>query len=289
MGIETAALVGMGVAGLGGALSGNRANAQNKRAQQAQNRQIQQQVGGMMQGGPTAAEQGLAQLLKSRMGTGTDSMMQSMNRSGQSGTAANTAVDGFLTQLLGGGQGFDNTAMFRALQTQDATNVNDQVAGLRGGMGNLGRRFGSASGVAEALLRERAAASSATRNAGIASTSFESNAGRQLQAAGLLSGREQFAQNFGLQERQIGQNDFSQLLSGYGQLGQLGQSRTGQNAQLLSLLAGQPVGQSQPNQLWDQLGQASTLPFLRGLQGGMRLPTQGQIAGAWNPNTFLGF
>lgn len=223
----TAGLILSAGSSLYGAYSGNKTNQKNLDAAQQRQQKIEATATPYLQNGPNQ----FAQML-----------LQSIGGSGTGTQGFNTGQDGFMQFLRRGGEQFDNSAQFKALGAVDAANLGEQIAGLRAGAGSLGQRFGTGMNRNEALLRSTSLAQTGARNAGIASQSFESGAQRGLQAQSLLS----------------------QIIS---QAGSFQQAQQGQNINILSLLAGQPIGQQQPNQLPGAAGDIGQLlmflPFLK--------------------------
>jgi hypothetical protein len=234
---------------------------------------------------------------------GQDSLLQMMRSSPD--YQANASLDSALQGILGG-KPFDTTDQFSTLGALSDQDVQRQVAGLHASAGSLGQRFGTASGNAEGLLRSTAATNLAAQRAQIAQNAFNVNQQNILGAAGLAGGREGAMNNFvlqalqqrigaaqaagqlGLQGRQLssqeqqfnsGQqqqnNQFlnSFMLQALAQAGGLQQGANSQNAQLLAILAGQPVPQGQPSAIPGAAGDISQMallwPFLQGiLKGG---------------------
>lgn len=224
----------------------------------------------------------------------------------------NAGQDSYMQLLKSGGSPFDTSSMFSALAPLDQRAIDQQVAQLQGSQGSLGSRFGTATADRESNLRRDFLQNITARNAGIQQQSYEAAQGRVANAAGGLqsgglqqmsllaqiaqanAGAQNQAGQFNAgsanqagqfnagQEMQTGQfnqaaqqtwNSFmSQIL---GQAGGLQAQQQGQNAQLLSIMAGlQPPGvpQQQPSALPGGLGDIGQLlmflPFLRGMGGG---------------------
>lgn len=228
----TLGLIGAGASGLYGAVSQNKTNKANLNAATARQNKIDSYAMPYLQQGQNP----FAQMLIRSVG-GTQGF--------------NSGQDGFMQFLNRGGAQFDNSEQFKALNVLDQRGIGEQVAQLHGSAGSLGQRFGTAMNRNEGNLRRDALQNIGARNAGIASSSFESGAQRGLQAQGLLA----------------------QIL---GQAGGLQQGQQNSNVNILSLLAGQGVPQQQPNALPGAAGDISQLlmflPFLRGLGGGGQRP-----------------
>lgn len=302
MGVDplTLGLILAGGSAVGGAVSGDRANARNTRAQQqalaAQAHQqalINSMAGGQMQTGQNP----FAQMLMARLNGGqggftaptplTTPNISSDFVTGNQGF--NSGQDALMQMIRGGGQPFDTSKQFAALAPLDQRLIDQQVAGLRGSSTSLGQRFGTATMGAERMLRGNFAQDIAARNAGIQSSAYESAQGRNLSAAGQLQQGglsqaqllSQIAQANAGNQMQTGQFNsaqnqaWNQFISGViGQAGGFQQGQQNQNAQLLAIMAGlQPGGaaQFQPSGLPGAFGDIGQLlmflPFLRGLQG----------------------
>jgi hypothetical protein len=171
---------------------------------------------------------------------GQDSLMQMLRAT----PASN--VNRSLEAVLGGqGNPFDTSSMFETLGKVDRRNANQQVADLRGGMGGLGERFGSALMGAETALRQNMAADTGARNAQIQQGSYESAQGRLLQAASQLAARDQFTAGLAGTIRQGGmdlgqlfmQNNQANNAAG-AQAASMNQQNRNFGAQLLQMLLG---------------------------------------------------
>jgi hypothetical protein len=266
IGTGTAMALGMGANMLGGLLKGRGANKAAKK-QNAYNQQAQQQFMGMMQPGVSPLEtmgMNMLQGMQGAPGAGMNMMapdgggpglmpggmpMVNMMAPGQN---FNTGQDGLMQSLrsdpqtkvdetLGGighegGNPFNTSELFRALGVMDQENTNQAVAQTRAGASGLGHRFGSYMANQEGNMRTQANNAAAARNAQIGMQSHEGAQARAMQALGMLSGREQFNTQAGMQ----GQQNQMQLLQTL--LGAQ-QGRMGQNMQLAQLGygAGQPV------------------------------------------------
>lgn len=196
--------IGLGVAAGGqvlGAISGDRANARNQRAQTAwQNKIFGQGQSLMGQGQDYGPE--IQKFLSTLQGTGPnqftgegDINLDSLF-SGTGFNAGNDALnqvirggtdkgaDSYLQSLVaGGGNPFDTSDMFKALGAQDEQNLTRSTAQLRGGAGSLGQRFGSALADRESALRATDLTNRGARNAGIQQASYEAGQGRAMGAA----------------------------------------------------------------------------------------------------------
>lgn len=299
----TLGLILAGGSAVGGAVTGDRANARNSRAQQqalaAQQRQ-QAMVNQYAQAGMQQGQNPFAQMLMARLNGGaggftaptpiTAPTIDTGIATGNQGF--NAGQDGFLQMLRRGGNPFDTSAQFAALAPLDQRLIDSQVAGLRGSSTSLGQRFGTATTGAERLLRGNFAQDISARNAGIQSSAYEAAQGRTmgaaqglqqggLQQAGLLAqiaqanaGNQMNAGQFNTTMNQ-GWNQF--ISSIIGQAGGFQNAQNSQNAQLLSIMAGlQPPGavQGQPSQLPGALGDIGQLlmflPFLTQMRGGQQ-------------------
>lgn len=233
------------------------------------------------------------------MNAGQDGLLQMMRRGGQ--------IYGD-----GGGQQdavFNNSELFKSLEPLDQRLIDRNVSQLRAGTGSLGQRFGTAMAQNEARLREQLGQDVLARNAGLLRDSYESAQNRSLQAGlGLTSALGQSdtlnqqaklanqgvqaqyglhaadianqAGQFNAQQR-MGQNQFAAgqgniynqfTLGALGQLAGMDQQRFGNQANLISLLAGLPMAQAQPSAYPGALGDISQMamlfPYLQGILGG---------------------
>lgn len=203
MGVDPVTL-GLGAAAGGqilGAISGDRASARNTRAQQKWQQQIfgtgQQLMGSGQDYGPE-----IQNFLKTLQGSGPDQFSgagdinldnlfagtgfnagnDALNQVLRGGT--DKGADSYLQSLVaGGGNPFDTSDMFNKLGALDEQNLNKSVAGLRGGAGSLGARFGSALADRETNLRLQDLTTRGARNAGIQQSSYEAGQGRAMGAA----------------------------------------------------------------------------------------------------------
>lgn len=184
------------------------------------------------------------------LNTGQDGLLQMLNRGPADVNLAGNieGLDTNLRDILGGNTQFDNSALFSALQAQDKTAQTDALTALRGSYGSLGQRFGSANMTNEAKLLTDLANNNATRNAQIASTSFENAQNRRLSAGSLLSGlegsrnqRSLDVAGLNLQDLGLKQNAAS-LLAQLGQTGALARLSTAQQLALANQAANLQAG-----------------------------------------------
>jgi hypothetical protein len=166
---------------------------------------------------------------------GQDGLLQMMRR--DVSAPRDASID---PMLQSGTQQFDNSALFRALAPQDNQLLDEQVNQLRGSAGSFGQRFGSEMIKREGNMRQTFANNIAARNAGIQQQSFEAAQGRNLQGAGIQSGREQFFGQIPFQNAQLQQQ-------AAGQAGQLGQANQGLNLQAQQFNVGQNQNAQQFN------------------------------------------
>lgn len=188
-----------------GGISGDRANARNQRAQsQWQNKIFG--AGEALKGQEQSMSPEIQKLLDQLTGTGPEKFggmgdidinslfkdsgfnagNDALNQVLRGGT--DKGADSYLRSMMeGGGLPFDTSDMFSKLGTMDEMNLTKSVAGLRGGAGSLGQRFGSALGDRESSMRSTDLATRGARNAGIQQGSYEAGAGRALGAAGQLN------------------------------------------------------------------------------------------------------
>lgn len=199
--------------------------------------------------------------------TGQDAIMQMLNRGITLPTDASLGED-----LRSAGQKFDTSDLFASLAPQDARMLDEQVAQLRGSFGTLGQRFGTAAGQQERQLRGNFIQDVAARNAGIAQTSFENAANRNLQGLTLQAQREQFLSQLPLMQGQYQLSLADALQRGgldqAGLLAQIAQANAASQNAAGQFNAGQQAQTSQFNagqsQLWNQflssvIGQAGGL------------------------------
>lgn len=236
-----------------GGLFGSRTNAANRRSANRHYNQLNQYVSQNMgpSQSPYAAE--LMQFMQGMRPTGTqganagqDALMQMLRRE-------YSAPD-----MSGATQRFDNTDLFRALQSQDTERMNEQIAGLQGSAGTIGQRFGTAMNRNEADMRRGMANDQAVRNAGISSSSFEAQQQRLLQALGLQTQDRQAFDNRYMQAAQgldQSTNAYNQLMmQGYGQAAGMQAQQQQSNTSLMALLAGIQPPQQQNSLIPQMLG-----------------------------------
>lgn len=255
-----------GIGSLFGAHNQDTANRQNLQAQQERYNQLLGMVNGQMQSGPNpysskilgflnqqqpqgqtynAAQLGnfgtlgqpgqvAPQMVTGTQGNnaGQDALMQMMNR--DISAPRDPSIDPMLQSGLGS---FDNSSLFNALAPLDQQTLDQQVSQLHGSAGSFGERFGTAMMDNERKLRTDFANNIAARNAGLQQQSFENAANRNLQGAGIQTGREQFFGQQPFQNAQLQQgaaNAFAQNalgLGGQSLQAQLANQQAGLNAQ----------------------------------------------------------
>jgi hypothetical protein len=194
-------------------------------------------------GSPQQVQSGNVAVGTSGFNAGQDGLLQMMRRD------VGAQRDGSIDPMLQAGTGqFDNSKLFASLAPQDAQLLDEQTNALRGSAGSFGQRFGSQMMKNEGMMREQFANNIAARNAGIVQQSFESSANRNLQAAGVQAGREQF---FGQQPMQNAQLQLQAAQAAQqGGLGLAGMDLQAQQANQSSGLQAQQfnVGQNQQAQ-----------------------------------------
>lgn len=279
--------LGAGLAGMSvlGGVMGQR--GQNQAQDEAKRRyaELQGLITGQMQNGPSAWENQMqsflgkmspmSQLPNAAQQGSQDALMQMMNRDpaaalGQAGTT--------LSDLSATGGAQNIQSLIDSIQGVQGKDLQNQVAGLRGRNTSLGQRFGSASGKNEAILRSNLGAKNNASLADVINQSRESAQNRRLQASGTLGGLlqagqgQQFGaasqlgqQGLGMQQlnSQNMQNFMMNQLQGMQMGGGMMNQRQGQNANLLSLLSGQPAQQAgNMNPLMSGMQEAAFMPML---------------------------
>lgn len=169
----------------------------------------------------------------------------------------NTGQDALMQMLRAEPTGTEE--LFEAWEPLERRALESAMADAWGQAGGLGQRFGSAMIREEGRVRGEAAENAAARRAQTAVQLQESQAGRQLQAADLLGGRQ-------LGMGQLILQALAQQISGASALAGAEANRSGADAQLLSILAGQPIASTGPSAMpgaISGIGQImSLLPFL---------------------------
>jgi len=179
---------------------------------------------------------------------GQDALLQAMRADPLSKIPGQQGLDTNLAAMASGKNMFNNSDLFSALNQQDNTNINNQVAALHASAGSLGERFGTAMNANEATLRANALNNIAVRNGQLASQSYESAQQRALSALGQQVGLQGQNQNYALAGANYGLNAAqaaAQSLFGTQNLNsQIGLANaanqlqaSGQNAQLLQQVA----------------------------------------------------
>lgn len=210
--------------------------------------------------------------------TGQDGLLQMMNKN------ISAPHDASIDPMLQAGTGqFDNSALFKSLAPQDKQILDEQVNQLRGSAGSFGQRFGSQMMKQEGNMRGQFANNVAARNAGIQQQSFEQAAGRNLQGAGIQTGREQFFGQQPFQNAQLQMQAAQGLQQGGLQQAGLGlqaqQFNVGQNQQAQQFNAQNAINASLASQgIAAQLGQANASNQLQAGQFNAQLGQQGQLA-----------
>jgi hypothetical protein len=183
-------------------------NAQNKKQQY-----VQGMATGMFQNGPSDWESAISQMiggmksptaLDPNMGAidigsitaganpGNDALMQFMRA--DPSRQLNAGTTAALTGMMNNPAQFDASSAFSGLAANDARTIQNAMTSLTGSFGGLGQRFGTAAMRQASDLQGNIAGQIGARNAGIAQTSFADAQARAMQAAGILTGREQFGQ-----------------------------------------------------------------------------------------------
>lgn len=135
---------------------------------------------------------------------GNDALMQLLRANPQ--VQMNQSTDSALQSILGGdGSQFDASKAFGLLAGQDQYQTKQALTNLQGQAGSLGQRFGSANQKQASDLLANITGQLDARNAQISQSAFEAAQARRLQAAGLLTGREEFGLGLGQQnlDRQL--------------------------------------------------------------------------------------
>jgi hypothetical protein len=314
--------IGLGMAAVGKGLD----MYGQMRGQGAANRKqqyVQDQAMGMMQNGPSSWEQAIQRMIGGRAAPGqidptsgnidmssilsganpgNDALMQFLRSDPSRQLNAGTTAS--LTGMMNNPTMFDSSKAYGMMQDQDARTIQNAMTSLTGSFGGLGQRFGTAAMRQAGDLQANIAGQFGARNAGIAQSSFADAQARAMQAAGLLSGREQFGatqslnaanmlnqqglgvaqlaagmagqnQNNLFRNQQFNQqnlNDFfaqqmGGLQAGYGMM----QGRNQYNQGLLGIIQGLPQQQSGYSALGGGMGDIgqliAMLPMLRKMGG----------------------
>ena len=241
---------------------------------------------------------------------GQDSLMQML----RAGPDLGLANGGLQNIINGGGNNYDTSSLFNAIDASGQNALNQQVAQLQGSFGSFGSRLGSAAMNAQGQLRNNYLLGSNLQKQQIGQQAFNDAQARLMSALGLSSqnalstygsqlNAAQGLGNLGLGQGQLlaqlaqanqgafnqamqfnisnslarqqanqsaGQNWNQFQLGALGQANAIQQAQSGQNINLLSLLAGLPMGQApvaQPSALPGAIGDISQLallyPYLR--------------------------
>lgn len=262
MGLETVAMLSSMALSAGSSIYGGmQQDKASRRAGRRANR-LENRAFGMMEEGPTSVEQ----LIQEYLGNiGQDGILQQM-RASPEGQYQQDVINTLLGITESGGDPFDTSELFAALEPIEADMRDEAVAELRGGASGLGQRFGSASQRAEAELLSDIVNQSAGRRAQIQQGSYEAGQGRKMGALGMLLDRLARAENLATTQTGVETSLLQMLLGGE-------QARRGYNAQLFGFGAGMP--QAPP-----QMGMANAggdiaqllmmYPFMQQLLGGQQ-------------------
>ena len=213
MGMETLALAGIGMQGIGsvaGALGQDRANRRAARGAEQHRGQVWNlgqsfmneeanpfigDISSLIRDMPELEEFFSPEVKASLVGTrtpgegfnvGQDALMQLLRA--DPSRQLNSTATGFLErQVATGGLPFDTSELFSRLGEVDSATINREAGAVRGSAGSLGQRFGSAIGDRETRLRTDALRDIGARNAGIQAQAYEAGQGRAMSAAGGLN------------------------------------------------------------------------------------------------------
>jgi hypothetical protein len=265
MGLETAALIAAGVGTAAQAAGGYAASSAANKRQAG----ITRAATGMMENGPSGVEQSLSNFgdmfnVNSSFNGGQDALLQMLR-------AKPWAQQGYADDRLRAASAatpFNLTDQFAAFRDTANQNITDQVNQLHAGVGSMGRRFGTGTANAEALLRARGVTGLNQTVADLSNSAFESAQNRGLSAA-------QIAGNLGVARGQLGVSAAGQASSaGLAQLqmmlqaltsqGQMAQNRRQGNINLLGITAGQPAGQNPYQSFGEGTTGLATLLYLMG-------------------------
>lgn len=276
MGVETAAILGASALASGAGLYGQ---AKAEKGANKRSKQLQQQAYGMMQTDPGQAEQALLGLLpyiqsgNQSFNAGQDALSQ-MLRSDPS--TQRSYVDDVLQGIATQDDPFAPGGAYSALDAVNQRANQTQVAGLRGGAGSVGQRYGSNFANAEGRMRADMAERDAAGRAGLA----QAFTGQRLNAAGIAAQRQAQQQGHRLaaaqSSGQLGMGQIGAMLQALQGAGGMEAGRNQYNASLFGAAAGVPFA---PSSVGQGIGEAGTglaaLYYL--LQGGgggrPRLPT----------------
>ena len=279
MGMDPVTLAMAGAAGgqVLGAVSGDRANARNQRAQSAWQQKIFGTGANLMGQGQSMSpdiQKFLDQLNGKQSdvlggsnidinslfaGSGFNAGSDSLNQVLKGGT--DKSADAYLHSMVeGGGSPFDTSDMFKRLGSLDQLNLDKSVSQLQGSAGSLGARFGSANADREAQLRYQANTATGARNAGIQQSSYEAGQGRAMGAAGTLNAN--IMQLLGIKTgaaealNQAGSAEAGLRLSGAqsnqrNALDVFGANQSAQQARINQILAGLGLGNQAAGQMND--------------------------------------
>ena len=178
MGVETAAML----IGGGGAVASGVGNIMQGRREGRRARRMEDRA--MEQFSRTQQPGFLESLLQSGFNTGQDGQMQAL-------------------RAVPGGQTFDTSGMFEALQPLRQRQLQSGLGELRSSAPGLGQRFGSAMMRDQNLLTQEHLQNIAAQDAGIQMQAFESGQGRAIDLMRILAGLEGGRQGQQLQALQI--------------------------------------------------------------------------------------
>jgi len=214
-----------------GARETNKANKANQKAQQARYDQLYGLIQPYLNQGPGSGEQMLLDFLSG----------------GQEGIfgnqAFNTGQDALMQMLRE--DPFDTGELFASWEPMEQRALDQALDEGWGQASGLGQRFGSAMRTEEGRTRGQAAEQNTARRAETSFRAYEKNADLQAMAAQLLS-------NLGLAQG-------TTYLGGLQGLAGLQNQRQGGIAQLLSILAGQPIGANAPSAVPGAVGDIGQL------------------------------
>lgn len=163
----------------------------------------------------------------------------------------------------------DSAEMFEAWEPLERRALNNALSEAWGQSSGLGQRFGSAMLREEGRVRGEAAENAAARRTQTVVGLEESARDRSLQAANILGNQELSAGQLILQA-------LAQRIGGAQALAGAEANRAGADAQLLSILAGQPISSTGASAMPGAIGNigqlAMMLPFIFQLMGGPAAP-----------------
>ena len=214
-----------------GAREANKANQRNLRAQQ----QRYNQLFGLIN--PLLGQNQVP-------GTGEQMLLDLLTKGDLfSNQAFNTGQDALMQMLRS--DPFNTAEMFAAWEPMEQRVLNRALDEGWAQASGLGQRFGSASRREEGRVRQEQAESNTARRAETSMRAYEKNADLQAMAAQLLA-------NLGLAQGTTRLGAIQSLAGFQG-------ARRGADAQLLSILAGQPFGGAQPSAIPGAIGDIGQL------------------------------